>query len=92
MLRVKRWIVFAMAILPLAAPLGAQTANGVIQGTVIDAQGGVLPGVTLTVRSVETGLLRIRRHRGRRAVPCRGTAAGPLRPVGGARRASRPPR
>jgi hypothetical protein len=41
-----------------AAPAGAQTAGGAIVGIVTDAQGGVLPGVTLTVRNVETGVVR----------------------------------
>jgi outer membrane receptor protein involved in Fe transport len=34
----------------------AQTATGAIQGTIADPQGGVLPGVTVTARSVETGV------------------------------------
>lgn len=41
----------------LAAPAAAQT-NAVIGGVVNDAQGGVLPGVTLTVRNAETGFTR----------------------------------
>ena len=41
-----------------ANPAVAQTTNGVIAGIVSDAQGGVLPGVTLTVRNTETGLTR----------------------------------
>ena len=40
------------------APAAAQTTNGVIAGIVTDAQGGVLPGVALTVRNNETGLTR----------------------------------
>ena len=36
----------------------AQTTNGVINGVVSDAQGGVLPGVTVTVRNVDTGFTR----------------------------------
>jgi carboxypeptidase family protein/TonB-dependent receptor-like protein len=44
----------------LALPSGtaAQTTNGVISGMVNDAQGAVLPGVTLTLRNTETGLTR----------------------------------
>lgn len=38
-----------------ASPAAAQTTNGVIAGVVSDAQGGVLPGVTVTVRNAETG-------------------------------------
>ena len=37
-----------LSVLP-AGLAGAQTASGVIQGTIEDAQGGALPGVTLTV-------------------------------------------
>ena len=44
---------------PIAAPrLMAQTTNGVIAGIVTDAQGGVLPGVTITTRNTETGFTR----------------------------------
>ena len=53
-----------LAITLLASTLGvptpatAQTTNGVISGIVSDAQGAVLPGVTLTLRNTETGLTR----------------------------------
>jgi hypothetical protein len=42
----------------LAPPSAAQTTNGVITGAVSDAQGGVLPGVTVTARNAETGFTR----------------------------------
>jgi hypothetical protein len=45
------------AALP-AAPAAAQTTNAVLSGVVNDAQGGVLPGVTVTVRNTETGFTR----------------------------------
>ncbi|MBI2186976.1 MAG: TonB-dependent receptor [Acidobacteria bacterium] len=41
-----------------AAPAAAQTTNAVLSGVVSDAQGGVLPGVTVTVRNTETGFTR----------------------------------
>ena len=41
-----------------AAPAMAQTTNGVISGIISDAQGGVLPGVTVTARNVDTGVTR----------------------------------
>ena len=42
----------------IAAPVAAQTTNGVIAGIVADAQSGVLPGVTVTARNAETGFTR----------------------------------
>jgi outer membrane receptor protein involved in Fe transport len=41
-----------------AAAAGAQTVTGTIQGTVSDTNGGVLPGVTVTIRQVDTGAER----------------------------------
>jgi outer membrane receptor protein involved in Fe transport len=45
--------------LVLALPAVAQTVTGTIQGTVSDRSGGVLPGVTVTIRNAETGLQRV---------------------------------
>jgi hypothetical protein len=44
-------------LLACAATASAQSqaANGAIEGTISDAQGGVLPGVTVTVHHVDTG-------------------------------------
>src|SRR3972149_5797852 len=39
-----------------AAPAAAQDPRGSITGTVADSTGGVLPGVTVTVKNVETGV------------------------------------
>jgi hypothetical protein len=50
-------MLFALA-LGVPTPATAQTTNGVISGIVSDAQGAVLPGVTLTLRNTETGLTR----------------------------------
>jgi len=46
--------------LSLAAPAFAQSqgANGAIEGTVSDSSGGVLPGVTVTITNLDTGLER----------------------------------
>jgi hypothetical protein len=44
--------------LGLAAGAGAQVATATLAGVARDDSGGVLPGVTLTVRSVETGTTR----------------------------------
>jgi hypothetical protein len=38
--------------------LNAQTVSAVIQGTINDVQGAVLPGVGVTVKSLETGIVR----------------------------------
>jgi hypothetical protein len=53
------------AVLAIAIALGApeasaqsQAANGSIEGTVTDASGGVLPGVTVTVTNTDTGTIR----------------------------------
>src|SRR5262245_6323785 len=37
----------------------SQAINGTIEGTVTDAQGGVLPGVTVTLTNVDTGQSRV---------------------------------
>src|SRR5262245_13252207 len=54
------WLVITLLALTLGVPTPAatQTTNGVISGIVSDAQGAVLPGVTLTLRNTETGLTR----------------------------------
>jgi hypothetical protein len=51
------WAVLLALLLTLglSAPAAAQGERGVIGGTVTDAQGGVLPGVTVTARNVNTG-------------------------------------
>jgi hypothetical protein len=51
---------FAIAgvCLVLAAPAAAQTSNATLQGTVSDAQGGVLPGVDIDLTAPATGLQR----------------------------------
>jgi outer membrane receptor for ferrienterochelin and colicin len=50
------FVVFTLASLATAA--SAQTTEGVIFGTITDAQGGVLPGASVTVRNTETGVVR----------------------------------
>ena len=48
------WTLFALVL--LAAPASAQDPRGSIAGTVTDATGGVLPGVTVVVTNTETGV------------------------------------
>ena len=58
---VRRVLITALAAVLTIAGSGvsmAQTTNGVISGVVSDAQGGVLPGVTVTARNVDTGAMR----------------------------------
>src|SRR5258705_8139265 len=57
--RVIRFTALMLAILlGLAVPARAQVANAVITGIVTDAQGGVLPGVTVTGRNADSGVTR----------------------------------
>lgn len=46
--------------LALGAPAFAQSQaiNGTIEGTIVDDQGAVLPGVTVTVNNIDTGAMR----------------------------------
>ncbi len=55
-----RTIYSLLVCLALAVPAAAQSqaANGAIEGTVSDSSGGVLPGVTVTITSVDTGTER----------------------------------
>ncbi|HET7745764.1 MAG TPA: TonB-dependent receptor [Vicinamibacteria bacterium] len=41
-----------------AAPLAAQTVTGTVQGTVTDTTDAPVPGVTVTLRNLETGAVR----------------------------------
>ena len=52
------WVVLVLSFI-IALPAVAQTVAGTIQGTVTDRSGGVLPGVTVTIRNEETGLERV---------------------------------
>ncbi len=50
-------VLMLLAVLGVAIAAEAQT-TGVITGSIKDAQGGVLPGVTLTLRNADTGVTR----------------------------------
>jgi hypothetical protein len=54
------WLIVVL-VAALAAPThaAAQTVTGTIQGTATDSSGAVLPGVTVTVRHVDTGQERM---------------------------------
>ena len=55
----RRFLVLVVLGLLLVAPLHAQTVTGTMRGTVTDRSGAALPGVTVTIRNVETGLERV---------------------------------
>src|SRR2546425_587640 len=51
--------VFALFALLISVSVSAQTVTGTMRGTVTDRSGATLPGVTITIRNVETGLERV---------------------------------
>jgi hypothetical protein len=55
-----RWRLLVCAVLAtsLSAPLFAQSSTGSIQGVVTDAQGGIMPGVAVTIRNTDTNATR----------------------------------
>ena len=58
----RRTTTVLLAVLTLAAAAASaqsQAANGTIEGTIKDASGGLLPGVTVTVRNTDTGAERV---------------------------------
>src|SRR5688572_21883514 len=55
--RFGRWVLSVLLLLAAPAVASAQT-SGVIAGAVKDEQGGVLPGVSLTLRNADTGMTR----------------------------------
>jgi len=57
-MKLRQFLVLGIAIL-VGIPLAAQTVTGTMRGTATDRSGGALPGVTITIRNVETGLERI---------------------------------
>jgi hypothetical protein len=56
--RVCGCFVFALLIV-FASPLPAQTTTGTMRGQVTDTLGAPLPGVTVTIRNVDTGQQRV---------------------------------
>lgn len=52
-------LILLLVSVSAAIPLSAQTVSGTMQGTVTDRSGGALPGVTITVRNLETGMERV---------------------------------
>jgi hypothetical protein len=50
---------FMLVVLATPAAMRAQTVTGTMQGTITDQSGAVIPGVTVTLRNVETGQERV---------------------------------
>src|SRR5260370_35629384 len=57
--RLARCVLAALAVLSVAAGAAAQSNTGQISGTIKDASGGLLPGVTVTVLNVNTAIPRV---------------------------------
>jgi hypothetical protein len=57
-LRSFRLVLLVAAVVAIGLPVAAQTVTGTLQGTVTDTTGAAVPGVAVTVRNVETGLVR----------------------------------
>jgi hypothetical protein len=51
------FVLLALSVLLIAVPLFAQSqaTTGVIEGTIVDASGAAVPGVTVTIRNTATG-------------------------------------
>src|SRR5688572_22455067 len=56
-LRIATFVVISALAVPMAAAAQGE-ASAVVTGAITDAQGGVLPGVTVTLRNVESGTVR----------------------------------
>jgi hypothetical protein len=52
-------VIAGVLLLFNARPLSAQTSNATLQGRIVDTGSGVMPGVTVKARSVDTGLERV---------------------------------
>ncbi len=57
-MRLRNWVKAAVLTFVLAAALASQTITGTIQGTVTDASGAVLPGVTIRITNLGTNQAR----------------------------------
>ena len=76
-LRKLRWPILVFLVLLPAVPAGAQAVYGSIAGTVSDPSGAALPGVTVTITSIERSTSDTRRLQ--RLRPLRQGAPAPRR-------------
>ncbi len=53
----KRLLAAAKLLFLLSGPIFAQTSNATVGGTVSDATGALIPGVTITATNTATGIL-----------------------------------
>src|SRR5687767_6178954 len=62
---IHRWVRGTLTVLALlavtagAARAQSQAINGTIEGTLKDSTGGLMPGVTVTIRNIDTGAERV---------------------------------
>ena len=83
-------LALAAVLIAFAVPVVGQTVTGTVQGTVTDTTAAPIPGVTVTIRNVDTGLVRevVTNVRACLAIEIMTAAAGldqraPLRPSRG---------
>src|SRR5947209_850501 len=69
--RFMRFLLLSLTLLGVAVPTFAQSASGSIEGVVTDASGGVLPGVTVAIKNMDTNVSRdlVTDERGRYRAP-----------------------
>ena len=68
-------LIFALIVLGTCLSV-AQTSTATILGTVKDASGALIPGVSITVKHTESGLTRKRRERRARRLQCTAASRG----------------
>jgi outer membrane receptor protein involved in Fe transport len=73
---IARALLFLTVVALASIPLAAQTVTGTIRGTVTDRSGAAMPGVTITIKNVDTGFERIA------VTGPDGTISAPFLPIG----------
>ena len=76
MFRILTVLITALCV-STAAFAQSQAINGSIEGTIVDTQAAVLPGVTVTITNLDTGDIARRGHQRKRPLS---RAAAPARP------------